>query len=562
MLCVSHHRYGRKCLTCLGVTEKSETSIRSRQYCYSFRPVRHSRQEQEQFTNIFIQNSISQGCFFALGARLALYTGNQTYADWAEKTWDWMYRTQLIDNQKWGVYDGASMESNCTDITPYQFTYNAGTFILGAAAMYNRTKSDVWKQRLDNLLQATSVFFPNDKKIMVEVACEPVDRCNVDESSFKAYLSRWFGAITSWAPDTLDFVLPYLQTSAKAAASLCQGGKNGRMCGLKWNEGKYDGTTGVGPQMAALEVTLNTMAKYRPTPFTAKTGGTSQGNVNAGSEDIGRDKPADVGPLGPGNQFAGALLTIIVLGCWFAILTFMLLDETSSKTTWQQLRGVLTSAKGKTGALGAAMMGRERNNDYLSEKGNIQQPPSLSDSSSRFSNDPSVIAAAPVTIGHVRSASDNTRRRVSSMPLGWPHNTSAHSSITRQSSADNSPVVPQESNLRHATLPPNADTDDDERFVERHGDSADSISETFEEPVEQPLGQPVGNTTDELKEELGNEETGWPLVEPSAKAKKTEAHKTVEERIDEVSTGDDDDETAESAKPENRISKLSRHLGK
>jgi mannan endo-1,6-alpha-mannosidase len=35
------------------------------------------------------KNSISNGATFALAARLARYTGNQTYADWAVKIWDW-----------------------------------------------------------------------------------------------------------------------------------------------------------------------------------------------------------------------------------------------------------------------------------------------------------------------------------------------------------------------------------------------------------------------------------------------------------------------------------------
>jgi mannan endo-1,6-alpha-mannosidase len=34
------------------------------------------------------KNSISNGCFFNLAARLAKYTGNDTYAQWADKTWD------------------------------------------------------------------------------------------------------------------------------------------------------------------------------------------------------------------------------------------------------------------------------------------------------------------------------------------------------------------------------------------------------------------------------------------------------------------------------------------
>jgi mannan endo-1,6-alpha-mannosidase len=36
------------------------------------------------------KNSISNGCLFHLAARLARYTGNTTYIDWADKIYDWM----------------------------------------------------------------------------------------------------------------------------------------------------------------------------------------------------------------------------------------------------------------------------------------------------------------------------------------------------------------------------------------------------------------------------------------------------------------------------------------
>jgi len=35
------------------------------------------------------KNTISNGCFFNIAARLAKYTGNETYVEWAEKAWDW-----------------------------------------------------------------------------------------------------------------------------------------------------------------------------------------------------------------------------------------------------------------------------------------------------------------------------------------------------------------------------------------------------------------------------------------------------------------------------------------
>ncbi len=81
--------------------------------------------------------AIANGCFFNIGARLARYTGNETYADWADKTWDWLWNVNYIDHDSWHVYDGAHVEANCTDINKATFSYNAGVMLQGAAFMYN-----------------------------------------------------------------------------------------------------------------------------------------------------------------------------------------------------------------------------------------------------------------------------------------------------------------------------------------------------------------------------------------------------------------------------------------
>ncbi|KAK4177041.1 glycosyl hydrolase family 76-domain-containing protein [Triangularia setosa] len=285
------------------------------------------------------KNSISQACFFNLAARLALYTGNQSYADWADKTWDWMVATNLIHSEYYYVYDGTHT-NNCSEITPYQWTYNAGAFLLGAAALYNYTTGpvqSVWRDRVDGLLNGTLVFFrgPN-KDIMTEVACEPVDLCDLDQQSFKAYLSRWMAATTKWAPWTYSRIKPLLQSSAKAAAGTCKGGANGRMCGLKWDQGeKWDGSTGVGQQMAAMEVVLGNMIQEADSPVTDSRGGTSRGDPGAGGKDMGRVDPlhlADAWPPVSRSGKAGAwvlmLLTVVGLvgGC-----VFVLVDEGKSK---------------------------------------------------------------------------------------------------------------------------------------------------------------------------------------------------------------------------------------
>ena len=82
------------------------------------------------------KNSIANGCFFNIGARLARYTGNQTYADWANKIWDWETGVGLIGSN-YDVYDGSSDTENCSTVDHLQFTYNQGIYIFGAAMMYN-----------------------------------------------------------------------------------------------------------------------------------------------------------------------------------------------------------------------------------------------------------------------------------------------------------------------------------------------------------------------------------------------------------------------------------------
>jgi mannan endo-1,6-alpha-mannosidase len=82
------------------------------------------------------KNSIANGCMFNIGARLARYTGNQTYLDWADKIWDWEESVGLIGSG-YEVYDGSSDLQNCTSVDHLQFSYNQGIYIFGAAIMYN-----------------------------------------------------------------------------------------------------------------------------------------------------------------------------------------------------------------------------------------------------------------------------------------------------------------------------------------------------------------------------------------------------------------------------------------
>ncbi|KAF4304745.1 hypothetical protein SLS57_004594 [Botryosphaeria dothidea] len=273
------------------------------------------------------KNTISQGCFFNIAARLARYTNNETYSQWAERAWDWTTAIGLMDGN-YHFYDGTDDTINCTQINHIQWTYNAGVFLYGAATMWNISaeagdENNKWRERLSGIITGLSVFLSPDKpNVLYEVACEPNGKCNVDQRSFKAYISRWMAATTKVAPWTTDLLTPIMEASRQAAISTCTGGDDGNQCGLRWTAGTFDGSTGVGEQMAVLEIMGTSLIANVAGPLTNNTGGTSRGDPSAGSNSAKTPTSAD--PISMGDKAGAGFLTAVILigilgGAWWMV---------------------------------------------------------------------------------------------------------------------------------------------------------------------------------------------------------------------------------------------------
>lgn len=114
------------------------------------------------------------------------------------------------------------------------------------------------------------------------------------------------------APFSYPLLKPLLESSAMAAASTCHGGESGTQCGLKWTQGNFDGWTGVGEQMSALEVFQSNLITEAPGPVTEVSGGTSQGDPSGGTtSSVG---PADLhkDPMTTADKAGAAILTVLV----------------------------------------------------------------------------------------------------------------------------------------------------------------------------------------------------------------------------------------------------------
>lgn len=260
------------------------------------------------------KNSIANGGFFNIAARLALYTDNNTYAEWAEKAYDWVTSIGLI-GEGYEVYDGTSDTTNCTSLDHVRWSYNSGIYLYGAAAMWVYSNySDTWKTRVWGLLNATDIFF-NEDLIMYESACETNDKCNVDEASFKAYLIRWMAATSKLAPFTYDYIMARLRPTAIAAAAQCTGSTPKTLCGGTWITGSNDGDSGVGEMMSALEAIQALLITQAAAQVTNTTGGTSIGNSNAGtSAKTTSDLTATITVTTAGRVGAGFITMFAVLG--------------------------------------------------------------------------------------------------------------------------------------------------------------------------------------------------------------------------------------------------------
>ncbi|KAI9656276.1 MAG: hydrolase 76 protein [Bathelium mastoideum] len=234
------------------------------------------------------KNALSNGLFLELAARLALFTGNRTYATWANESFTWMQSTGLISHDLTTVYDGADVANDCKKINHIQWTANLAPILAGSAIMANLTsggsaQQSAWQTRTTALLNATTLFWTatgataTDNGTLFEPACEPEHTCDTDQFAYKGILATALARTAYFAPSTAAFVTPVLNASAKGAAAACAGPSvntstttakldrddatssaagNGTACGTSWRAGDYDGTSGLSQEIAALSAVL------------------------------------------------------------------------------------------------------------------------------------------------------------------------------------------------------------------------------------------------------------------------------------------------------------------
>lgn len=304
-----------------------------------------------QGTGYTMKNSISNGGFFQLAARLARYTENKEYETWANQVWDWSINSPLVNNKTWLVQDSTEGTEGCKDGANIPWTYNYGTYLMGAAYMYNyvstvlphpslisrtgtnprrfQTGDSKWLEATNGLLNITlqTFFLKETGYVMEDVTCEPREICNNNEILFKGLLSTWLSYIALIVPSTYDLIMPKLQSSAVAAAKSCTGNNN-NTCGVQWYKSQWDGWTGMEEQISVSQVFSANLLPFvqgkAVAPVTSRTGGNSTSNPNAGLENGNEDSPK---PITAGDKAGASILTLVLVGVWTALMAFALMGS-------------------------------------------------------------------------------------------------------------------------------------------------------------------------------------------------------------------------------------------
>nr|OQO17197.1 hypothetical protein B0A51_17905 [Rachicladosporium sp. CCFEE 5018] len=282
------------------------------------------------------KNTFSNGNFFQLASRLAHFTGNQTYSNWASQTLQWSIKVGLAFSQDENnstlragtVFDGTDVSTGCTEINRIQWTAALGTYLAGAAFGFNTSSTRLYASGTGFVATANTTFTDNDNGIISEVACAPQKTCNTDQLAFKAVLARALAQTAYFSPFSSSLadpaaLLSLIQRSAKGATLQCQVNKGALQCGSNWASSYYDGIEGLGQDLSVLNILLAALPqKDIGTSATASnaTNSTSAGNGTATGSSGGASGTATPVPANDANGVqASGFALLAVLTCLIAL---------------------------------------------------------------------------------------------------------------------------------------------------------------------------------------------------------------------------------------------------
>lgn len=271
------------------------------------------------------KSATTQANFALLGARLWRFTGNATYLEWAERAVEWSVNAGLVTSGREetpAIYDGTDVTTNCSTVNRIQWTINAGQFLSAFVYACNETCSDTWRE-LGRVAYtgAVNTFVAPNSEVLTEVACAGTGECNLDQLAFRAPLARALGSARDMPGSVSDYSMEdtasVTTASAKGAIDQCATA-NG--CGSDWTTAEWDGTKGLGQDLAAMEAIMATLPEKgllrldsAPAVGNGSSGGNNSARVGSGSTNGTQTPGQPSTAAGKVNASSMAIVLIVVL---------------------------------------------------------------------------------------------------------------------------------------------------------------------------------------------------------------------------------------------------------
>ncbi|KAH8726418.1 glycoside hydrolase, partial [Phaeosphaeriaceae sp. PMI808] len=179
----------------------------------------------------YYKESLPNGNLFLLSARLARFTGNQTYTQYANKIFEWSKTVRLLASD---FQVSMSVGENCSLPTNYMPSAAHGIYTEGAAIMYNITRAKNWTDAVIGLVKSSALFHTSDN-IIIEPYCEKSAKCRGRQLSWKGIFALTFARAALAAPTVADSISKLLSTTAQVAADACTRDADPK-CSFRWAE--------------------------------------------------------------------------------------------------------------------------------------------------------------------------------------------------------------------------------------------------------------------------------------------------------------------------------------
>jgi predicted alpha-1,6-mannanase (GH76 family) len=216
------------------------------------------------------KNAITNEQFLRLSLwlyRISVRDGHpeQTYLDWAGKSWDWFVQSGMLNPQSL-VNDG--LDGNCRNNGQNPWTYNQGVILGALADLYRIKGNPAYLDQAYRIAEANISYNSSDQGVLLEKGCGD-SNCGDDGPMFKGIFIRNLEALLAASPTDRPERARMEKFLARNAAAAWANRLDTGLFGVRWDK-VFPGGQQAPSQSSGLDLLLAAPADPQETPVAPK----------------------------------------------------------------------------------------------------------------------------------------------------------------------------------------------------------------------------------------------------------------------------------------------------